>query len=137
MKILTGLLAVAALCLFATAARATTTVEHIHSDVGGHCTDRIVITVDKCQKILTRDCDDANPCGWFDNGWDCGGHGNIMPSGGNAIPATFDGDGNLVCSVAPGTGGVYSSGSSGNGVCFAPDYSATLMVSASIMGGLN
>ncbi|HVZ38515.1 MAG TPA: hypothetical protein VHI13_04510 [Candidatus Kapabacteria bacterium] len=137
MKFLAGLLVMAALCLSAMVAHAATKVEHLHSEVGEHCTDIILITLDNnCYKMLTRDCDDPNPCGWLDNGWHC--DGTTMPPGGSgATIATFDGNGNLISTVAPGTGGVYSSGSNGNGICFAPDYSATLMISASIMGGLN
>lgn len=132
MKIIFGLLAVAMLCLSATAAHATT-IRKWKSEIGANCTDIIEITSGNCVKWLTRDCDDSNPCGWLDHGWNC--HldgGSIQPSGGASIPATFDGNGNLVCTVEPGTGGVYSSGSSG-GVCFAADHSSTLIISASII----
>ncbi|HVZ37865.1 MAG TPA: hypothetical protein VHI13_01180 [Candidatus Kapabacteria bacterium] len=138
MKILTGLLVMAALCLSATVAHATTKIERNRYENGAACFDWIKITVDNCWKLITRDCDDNNPCGWHDGGWICGHpDGGDIYSSGDPMLATFDGNGNLICTVAPGTGGVYSSGSSSNGVCFAADNSSTLMISASIMGGLH
>lgn len=125
----------AALCLLVSAVHATTITRN-RAENGASCFDYIKIDLDNgCTKWITRDCDDSDPCHWLDRGWDCGGHGMIV-SGGSPMPATFDGAGNLICTVAPGTGGVYSPSSS-SGVCFAADSGTILMVTASILGDLH
>ncbi|HVZ37720.1 MAG TPA: hypothetical protein VHI13_00435 [Candidatus Kapabacteria bacterium] len=106
---------------------------------GGGCYDYIQLTRDDgCVKMITRDCDDSNPCGWVDHGWHQGpcGNGDVLPTGdGMILPSVFDSNDNLICPVAPGTGGVYSPQS--NGVCFTANGSATFVIAASIVGGLN
>ncbi|MBS1914301.1 MAG: hypothetical protein JST22_20090 [Bacteroidetes bacterium] len=120
---------------------AKTLVETGRNETNGNCYDYIRITLDNnCVKELRHDCDDPNPCGWTDTGWigkGCSG-GDVLPlpSGSQELPSTFDPEGNLICSVASGLGGIYSPSSSG-AVCFTANGSSFITITASIMGGLN
>ncbi|HVZ40316.1 MAG TPA: hypothetical protein VHI13_13635 [Candidatus Kapabacteria bacterium] len=104
---------------------------------GGGCYDWIRVTRDDngCYKMITRDCDNSDPCGWVDRGWACDG-GEIWPvNSGEQLSANLDNNGNLICSVAPGLGGVYSPSSSG-GICFAANGGTYWIISAAVLTGL-
>lgn len=94
------------------------------------CYDWIRIDDGPCSKMITRDCDNNDPCGWVDEGWICGEGGNILP-GTIWLPTTYDQAGNLLCTVSLGTGGVYTPGN--GGVCFVMNGSGTILISSALL----
>lgn len=134
MRFITCVAALALLCGLTEILRADT----VHTgrwETANTCFDWV--RIDKpngCFKLITKDCDDPNDCNWKDLGWDCTGAGGSVLPNGELLPSTYDTNGNLVCMVAPGMGGIFSPNQSQqNGVCFAANDGTTLTIAASLL----